>query len=647
MTTLTHSTPLPPKFRADEFISLALACGRYSFDVEHDPETGPHDPDFKKKVWGFSFATYMPDGSVTADFLTDLDECKEIIGQLFVVDTYGNDQEFEQIAYNGKYDLKCAMALEWAEEYPTHFRDPMVAVNLLEDNRRPNQIGLKPVVKDYYGHEMMAFKDASAGGRFSEAFRKYSTEDAFYELCLYDKLKPQLIADDLWKPFTRILMEVSKVFADMEISGIRWECREARTLLVEYGRIRDTLEMEILSELGEINLNSGDQLAHRLFDELGYSTRGIPLTPSGKRHAVDAKAMEILASRYPVCEKISFYRTCNKLIGTYVEPLTRRALDSPESRIHPTFWLVSSTGRTRSEKPNLQNIPARLDSRIEHLSIRNCFTAPEGRSLIVADLSQIELRLAAHITEDAKFLSAYRDWQCKKCKNYGTEKEMILHECPVCGAAENEAILKPDLDVEGFWHGLDLHTMTSESVKALRGDRQAGKTANFALIYLATAMRMHQAFPDFSIEEWDEVIHEYMELYSGIKAWHIRSEYALREHGVSTSVFGRKRRIPKREIAASYKHALNQFVNFPVQASACEYIELCLVKMRKDWKAQQIWLDGVWPVNFVHDEIVLEVENELVPQVASETKTHLETSVQFRVPIRADVKIVEQWGKAK
>lgn len=606
----------------------------FAFDVEHDGNLKPHHANFE--VDGVSFAS-----TNHCYYERNRDRFSKIIKTLFAED------DIEAIAYNGKYDLKCLVEdnVITSYTYPAKFRDPMVMVNLLDENRTSGELGLKTVVWDQYGHQMMKYEEAASYGLESKEFAHYASEDAYWELKLFNELKHPLKEQGLWEVFSKILMRMSLVAADMECSGVGWNIEGAKGLLRGFQKFRKDTEEEIVRELGPMNLASGDQLAKRLFDELGYSTRGIEMTKSGKRFSTDGKAMGTLAKKYPICDKIVKYRTATKMISTYVEPLTRMALEDPNGRVHPTIWLVSTTGRTRMEKPNFQNIPAWLDKDFEKLNIRKNIVAAEGRKLIVADLSQIELRLCAHVTQDPEFLRAYRSWQCTSCGESG-EHNIILHDCPKCGCPENDKILK-DSSVKGFWHGLDLHQMTTDSVSALGGDRQAGKMCNFALIYYATAPRLHYEYPKFSIKEWDVVIAEYFEKYSGVRLWHKRMENLLHNKGEVSDVFGRKRRILKTAIRKSAKHSLNQFINFPIQSSACEYIELTMANLREECIKDGTWMKDIYQSNFVHDEGVWETPEELVSTFIPKIVKHMELSVEFSVPIRVDYTVVDTWGDAK
>ena len=620
---------------AHAFIEAAKKCGAYSLDVEHAASSDLNNPGFE--LWGVSFAT---EGFEDGIYVTDYETYAFICRELFPLDV-------EAIAYNGKYDLKCLVSVKviTPAQYPKVFVDPMVGVNLLDESRPPNRLGLKRVIEDAYGHKMVEYEEASSHGRDSAEFAKYACEDAEWELKLWLRIKPRLEEQKLLALFERILMPAEKAFADVELVGIQWDFDYAKTLLHEFQRIRKEHENEVIESIGMINLNSPQQVSRRLFDELGYSTKGLQATKKGD-WSVDADAMDTLAKKYPVCASIKTFRTCHKMIGTYIEPITRRAMADPNGRVHPTFWLVSKTGRTRCDKPNFQNIPAWLHKRkgFEHLNIRKAVIAKPGFKLIVADLSQIELRMIAHITQDKNFLKAYRKWTCTACGKTGSENHKLFQACPNCGEPENEDALKGE---KGFWHGKDLHQQTTDNVAALKGDRQSGKMSNFAIGYYATARIMHYEYPALTIRQWQDIIDDWLDFYSGVRDWHGKCETGLSMSGRMRDVFGRLRRISKADIARSYKHALNQFINFSPQASACTLIEFSLVKLREQFIEEGVWLDEIFCSNFVHDELVFEAPEAKAEAYSKVIREVMESTVDFSVPIRADVAIVDRWGEMK
>jgi len=201
--------------------------------------------------------------------------------------------------------------------------------------------------------------------------------------------------------------------------------------------------------------------------------------------------------------------------------------------------------------------------------------------------------------------------------------------------------------VRAFYHGEDLHQHTADAVAPLKGNRAAGKMCNFALVYYATATRMHYEYPEYSIREWSDIISLYFEEYWGVRAWHLRSDTLLNSTGVCTEIFGRKRRFLKSQIYKNPKHALNSFINFGPQSSACHMIEYALGNLRRKWIADGIWMDQVTISNMVHDEIVVEANPEIVPSVYADVRDALELSVQLKVPVRAALYVVDRWSDAK
>jgi DNA polymerase-1 len=192
-----------------------------------------------------------------------------------------------------------------------------------------------------------------------------------------------------------------------------------------------------------------------------------------------------------------------------------------------------------------------------------------------------------------------------------------------------------------------LHQQTTDLIPALGGNRQYGKTANFALIYGASAKRMASEYSDLSIAGWEDVIDQFMQTYQGIHLWHLKMQRQLYDRGECRDVFGRKRRISREMISRNFKHSLNQFVNFPVQSSACALIELSMVKLREHWVESGDWGTKIIPTNFVHDEIVFECASDEVDKFIPVVENIMESSVQFRVPIRTDIMVVDRWGDAK
>lgn len=171
---------MKPEYR--KFCDFAVAAGVFSFDAEHDPARPPSSPGFV--LAGMSFATVV-NSEIHAMYVTDLADVRDIVLDLF-------PRQTEAIAFNAKYDLKCLNAGIGLDpsQYPVNLCDPMVVLNLLDENVRPNELGLKATVLRRYGHQMMTFEQAIAFGLGSPQFAKYSCDDAVWELRLWRDIFP-------------------------------------------------------------------------------------------------------------------------------------------------------------------------------------------------------------------------------------------------------------------------------------------------------------------------------------------------------------------------------------------------------------------------------------------------------------------------
>lgn len=230
----------------------------------------------------------------------------------------------------------------------------------------------------------------------------------------------------------------------------------------------------------------------------------------------------------------------------------------------------------------------------------------------------------------------------------------LLTKCPKCGAIADERTIK-DKTFKGFWHGADLHQETYEFVNNHLGrevlkSRADGKTCNFALIFGANEWKMNSEYPQYSKPVWKQIIEAFFVKYKDTKEHHRRMERLMTSVGWVNDIFGRKRRVSKEEIGETYKHALNMFINAPVQSSEVGYAELCLNRTRKWLIDEDIYSDGdisnglVSLVHFNHDELIAECPNELVPIVAPKMLEIMRYAVQLKVPVDAEQKIKECWS---
>ena len=366
--------------------------------------------------------------------------------------------------------------------------------------------------------------------------------------------------------FHQIELPLAAVLAGMEAEGVAVDVEYLRELGSELGDQLAQLETSICAQAGyQFNLNAPQQLAKLLFEDLGL--------PSGRRtktgFSTDADTLEALRERHPVVAQVLEHRQLQKLKSTYVDALPE-LVDSRTGRIHSSFGQASTaTGRLSSSNPNLMNIPIRSEL---GQRIRRAFRAGRpGHRLLSADYSQIELRVAAHLSEDAQLLAA-------------------------------------------FGAGHDIHAATAarvfktpiESVDSAQ--RRQAKIANFGSLYGQGEYGLAQQM-GIPGSEAREFLREYWQTYAGLRAWLDSVREAARNDGLVVSATGRRRVIPD---LRSPNHQLRQAaermaINFPIQSLAADIIKLAMVAIERELASRR--LQGRMLLQ-VHDELVFEIPEE-------------------------------------
>ena len=306
----------------------------------------------------------------------------------------------------------------------------------------------------------------------------------------------------MWSLFEEIELPLTRVLIDMEAAGIHLDCYRLGEITAKIQDQMDGLEAGIyeLAE-GEFNLGSPQQLGQVLFERLGLPRQG--KTKKGS-YSTDAKTLEALRTSHPIIERIETHRELSKLLSTYLLALPA-AVDPATGRLHTTFHqAVAATGRLSSSDPNLQNIPVRTALGAQ---IRECFTAGEGNLLVVADYSQIELRIMADLSQEPTLLEAFRN-------------------------------------------GEDIHTHTAAEVFDVPEDevdsthRRYAKAVNFGIMYGISAFGLAQQL-GIDREQAGAYIHRYFERMPRVRNFIEATVADARTHGFVATVFGRRRPIPE------------------------------------------------------------------------------------------------------
>ncbi|MBM4402062.1 MAG: DNA polymerase I, partial [Candidatus Cloacimonetes bacterium] len=333
-----------------------------------------------------------------------------------------------------------------------------------------------------------------------------------------------------------------------------------------------------------------------LFDELS-----LPVIKKTKtQRSTDESVLKKLKGLHPCISPLLRYRELFKLKTGFVDPLPQ--MTDNGGRIHTTFNQArTTTGRLSSENPNLQNIP--LDPKI---GLRKAFVAPPGSKLLVADYSQVELRIIAHYSGDSNLITSF-------------EKDQDIH------AATAARIFNCFID------------------EVTLKQRQVAKTMNFAVMY---GMSAHGLSDVLEVEyiKAQKYIDEYFENYPGMKAWLEETVRKAHEQGIVSSLMGRRRLIPELSSNNSRLRWAGErmAVNMPIQGTAADLIKLAMVKIEQRAKSKE---QRAKMLLQVHDELVFEVPEDEIEEVGKLVKEEMEGAMKLRVPLKVDLKVGESWGE--
>ena len=407
---------------------------------------------------------------------------------------------------------------------------------------------------------------------------------------LVEPLRSQLDARGGTTLLGEIELPLLPILARMEVAGVGVD----RAFLADFGtdlkRRLAVLEEQIHKEAGEpFNINSTLQLREVLFDKLGLPV--IKKTPKGAP-STDASVLEKLREEHPIVDDLLTYRELEKLRSTYVDALLR--LVEEDGRVRGRFNQTgAATGRLSQEQPNLQNIPVRTE---EGRAIRAAFAADPGSVLLVADYSQIELRILAHLSGDPGLL-------------------------------------------EAFNRDLDIHTATAARVNDIEADtvtpdqRRKAKMINFGLLYGMEAYGLAQRL-DISREEAQSHIDQYFAQFPDVRDYLHGVVEQARADGYTTTLLGRRRYLPElassrfRDRQAGERMALNA----PIQGAAADIIKMAMIELDDELagRSAQMLLQ-------IHDELVIELPEDELDTVAELTRSTMERIVDLNVPLKVEV----------
>ena len=474
--------------------------------------------------------------------------------------------------------------------------DTMLASYVL--NAAATRHGMDDVARVYLSHLTTTFEQIAGKGAKQKTFNQielevaahYAAEDAHVTYRLYEVLSSKLKSHpELVNILHNIEMPVARVLTGMEEDGIKLDHKFLDQLSVEFSDTMQTLENQATELAGEtFNIASPKQVGEVLFDKLGI--KGGKKTATGQYSTSESILEKI---EHPLAEVILEHRGLAKLKNTYTDRLVEQSHDATH-RVHTSYHqALTATGRLSSTDPNLQNIPIRTPIGRQ---IRKAFIAPEGRVLLAADYSQIELRLMAHFSQD-------------------------------------------DALVHAFQQGQDVHRRTASEVLGIaiedvtNDQRRQAKAVNFGLLYGMSEFGLTRQL-GFTREESRSYIARYFQRYPGVLDYMERTRQIAREQGFVETILGRRLYTP--DILATNKMikqaAERAAINAPLQGSAADIIKLAMIAVDKILPKDQAKL-----LPQVHDELVFEADvsiaDELSKQIADVMQSVLEISVPFVVEV--------------
>lgn len=481
--------------------------------------------------------------------------------------------------------------------------DTSIAAYLLDPTA--SAYDLERVALSYLNRELpkvdLTAEDAFSplGGRDSALAAMTANVEAIADI--YAEASARLEEQGMHKLFFEMEMPLMTVLAEMQQAG----CKADADQLCAFGEQLDTriaaLTEQIYEAAGhEFNIQSSKQLGVVLFEELGLPYK--KKTKTG--YSTSAEVLESLAGYHPMIADVLEYRQLTKLKSTYVDGLLK--VIAPDGRIHSHFQqTVTATGRLSSVDPNLQNIPVRTELGRE---LRRMFVAEQGRVLVDADYSQIELRVLAHVADD-------------------------------------------DAMIEAFRGGQDIHATTASKVYGVPVEdvtpemRSSCKAVNFGIVYGISDFSLAQ---DIGVtrKEAAAFIQSYLDTYPGVHHYMESIKQSARETGYVETLFGRRRALPELN---SKNFNLRSFgeraaMNTPIQGTAADIIKIAMLRVRDRLKAEGFEARLILQV---HDELILEAPEHEAERAAALLREEMEHAAELRVPLVAEAKIGHSWYETK
>jgi DNA polymerase-1 len=578
------------------------AAGRVAVDVETDSQN-PIDAE----IVGIALATapgrarYVPFGHAGDRNVPAAHALEALVPIL-------QDPAIRKAGQNVKFDMlvlqRAGIELAGVEA------DAMLAAYILDPGRRAYGIDL--LALEHLGHRMISYDEVTRPDGETqlpfpevdvESAARYACEDADVALRLADLFLPQLEARELLELFRTVELPLIPVLAEMERAGIKLNTGFFAAMSAKLEGELAAIEHDCHALVGEeFNLNSPQQLAEILFERMKLPV--VKRTKTG--YSTDAEVLEVLAVDHELPRRCLEWRELAKLKSTYVDALPA-AVNPQTGKLHTNFnQTIAASGRLSSSEPNLQNIPARTTLGRE---IRKGFIpSQEGWTLLVADYSQIELRILAHLSGDANLVLAFRT-------------------------------------------GQDIHRQTAALVFGCEPEqvsdalRTRAKEVNFGVVYGMGVFGLARRL-GISREEAKAFIDGYFARFADVKRYQEDVIERVKQDGYVTTMLGRRRYLPEIRSRNFNVRAFAEraAINSPIQGTAADLLKIAMIRVRDRIAREKL------PARMlltVHDELVFEVERFAAPELGRAVRAEMEGAIALDVPVEVGVGTGDTWFDAK
>ncbi len=521
--------------------------------------------------------------------------------------------DVQLLAHNAKFDLEVLQNIGVRIDKPVF--DTMIAQFLI-DPGSPS-LGLKQLAFTYLGWQMTNITELIGKGKAQITMRDvpvervapYAAADADATLQLADRMVSRLHQVNQETLFHEVELPLIQVLLDMEMTGVVLDIKYLATLSVELTERLRELEKGIYNSAGTVfNINSTQQLADVLFGRLQLPTQGLRKTTGGT-FSTAADVLETLQDKHEIIPLILQHRELNKLKGTYVDALP--ALINPATgRLHTDYNQAGAvTGRLSSSNPNLQNIPIKTEI---GRRVRKAFTPRKGWRLISADYSQVELRILAHLADDATLKAA-------------------------------------------FERGEDIHATTAAAIydtplkEVSSMQRSFAKRINFGIAYGMGSFALAQN-TGMSQSEAQDFIRKYFDRFPRVRAWLDETKRKAAAIGYVETLLGRRRYFPELQGVENRgndqvrRRAEREAINHPVQGSAADIMKMAMINTHRAIRAGEYQGKLILQV---HDELVLECPTNETDVLCELVRNEMENAYTLSVKLRVDVATGKNWDEVE